>query len=86
MKFYINRNVTGAFDDVIRRVGEALKAEGFGILTDIDVRQIMKAKIGMEFRPYRNLGACNASLAHQALSGGGQDRYHAAVQCHRATA
>ncbi len=68
MKYYISRNITGTFDDAIGRVIAGLKAEGFGILTDIDVRQTMKAKIGMDFRPYRILGACNPALAHQALS------------------
>lgn len=68
MKYYISRNITGPFEDAISRVTEALKTEGFGILTDIDVRQTMKVKIGVDFRPYRILGACNPSLAHQALS------------------
>ena len=68
MKFYINRTVEGTFDKIIERVIVALKAEGFGVLTDIDVRQTLKTKINLDFRPYRILGACNPSLAHQALT------------------
>ncbi len=60
--------VKGGMDDVIEKVTNALKDQGFGILTRIDVDTTLKAKIGEDFRPYVILGACNPKLAHQALS------------------
>ena len=68
MTYDISRNTTGDFDAVIARVKDALKAEGFGVLTEIDVAETLKSKIGKDFRPYRILGACNPNLAFQALS------------------
>lgn len=63
------KKVTGwTFDQALERVPELLKAEGFGILTQIDVQGTLKQKIGVDFRRYRILGACNPSLAHRALS------------------
>jgi uncharacterized protein (DUF302 family) len=64
----IRRTVQGGFDEVLERLPDVLKVEGFGVLTRIDVKQTMKEKIGVDFRRYQILGACNPSFAHQALT------------------
>jgi uncharacterized protein (DUF302 family) len=65
--YYFSKILSLGFDQALRRTAEALKREGFGIITEIDVKETLKAKIGVEFRNYRILGACNPKLAHEAL-------------------
>ena len=67
MTYYFSKTLPVGFDEAVRRTTEALKQEGFGIITEIDVKQTLKAKIGIDFRNYRILGACNPKLAHEAL-------------------
>jgi uncharacterized protein (DUF302 family) len=65
--FGIQRTLDRGFDQVLAQVPEALKAEGFGVLTEIDVQATLKSKLNVDFRRYRILGACNPPFAHQAL-------------------
>jgi uncharacterized protein (DUF302 family) len=63
----IRKSARGTFDEVLAKIPEALKQEGFGILTRIDVKSTLKEKIGVDFRRYQILGACNPKYAHEAL-------------------
>lgn len=64
----LRKTLAVPFDVALTLVPEALKTEGFGVLTNIDVKETLSKKLGVDFRPYTILGACNPTLAHQALS------------------
>ena len=67
MTYYFSTTLSLGFDDAVERTTAALKDGGFGIITEIDVKQTLKQKLGVDFRRYTILGACNPALAHQAL-------------------
>ena len=66
--FGIRKPTMSSYDEVLQKLPDLLKAEGFGVLTEIDVKDTLKQKLGVEFRRYRILGACNPPLAHRALT------------------
>jgi uncharacterized protein (DUF302 family) len=79
MSYHISRTVNLSFDNALGRLEEELKKEGFGILTEIDVKNTLKKKLGVEFRRYTILGACNPLFARKALEL--EDRIGVALPC-----
>lgn len=67
MSYYLGKVLPIVFDQAVTRTMDALKKEGFGVLTEIDVKETLKKKIGVDFPSYRILGACNPALAYEAL-------------------
>jgi len=68
MSYYFSRTLETDFDTAVERTTDALKQAGFGIITEIDVRETFRKKLGIDYRDYRILGACNPKMAHEALS------------------
>lgn len=67
MSYYISKKVNYDFEQAIKEATDRLKDEGFGVLTEIDVKETLKKKLDVDFKKYRILGACNPEFAHQAL-------------------
>ncbi|MDI4655876.1 DUF302 domain-containing protein [Xanthobacter autotrophicus] len=67
MSYYLSKILSITFDEAVTRTMDALKKEGFGVITEIDVKETLKKKIGIDFPSYRILGACNPTLAYEAL-------------------
>jgi uncharacterized protein (DUF302 family) len=67
MAYYFTRTVARSFDETLAKLADELKKEGFGILTEIDVKETLKNKLNVDFRRYTILGTCNPSFAYQAL-------------------
>ena len=67
MSYYFNKTLKGDFNNIIDKVTAALKSEGFGILTEIDVKETLKKKLDVDFKKYKILGACNPPFAYKAL-------------------
>ena len=68
MSYHFSKTINASFEDAVARVTEALKKEGFGILTEIDVKETLKKKLDVDFRRYKILGACNPPYAYKALT------------------
>ena len=67
MSYYFSKSIRSTFSEAVNRVTEALKREGFGILTEIDVKETLRKKLDVDFRQYKILGACNPPFAYKAL-------------------
>ena len=79
MKYYKSKIIQTGFEEAIDKVTGLLKEEGFGILTEIDVRQTLKKKLDVDFKPYKILGACNPQFAYQAFQS--EDKIGALLPC-----
>ncbi len=79
MSYHFSKTVSVPFDQAIEQVTEALKENGFGVLTTIDIKTTLKNKIDVDFRPYTILGACNPKFAYQALQS--EDKIGAMLPC-----
>ncbi len=79
MSYHIGKTLNSSFDDAVAKATKALQAEGFGILTEIDVKATLKKKLDVDFRPYLILGACNPQFAYQALQA--EERIGALLPC-----
>ena len=67
MEYYFSKTITGSFENAVQKVTDALKTEGFGILTEIDIKATLKKKLDVDFYNYKILGACNPPFAYKAL-------------------
>ena len=67
MDYYFSKVLTASFEEVVQKTTEALKTEGFGVISDIDIQAKLNEKLGVNFKKYRILGACNPSYAYKAL-------------------
>ncbi|MFO7445543.1 MAG: DUF302 domain-containing protein [Ignavibacteriaceae bacterium] len=67
MSYYFNKTINAGFDEAVEKVTNSLKEEGFGVLTQIDVKETLKKKLDVDFKKYKILGACNPPFAYKAL-------------------
>lgn len=67
MSYYFSKTLNASFDEAVTKVTDELKKEGFGILTEIDVKETLKKKLNVDFKKYKILGACNPPFAYKAL-------------------
>ena len=79
MQYYQSKTVKGDYNKVIDKITGLLKDEGFGVLTEIDVKETLKKKLDVDFKPYKILGACNPEFAHQAFQA--EDKIGALLPC-----
>lgn len=79
MKYYISKQLNSSFETAIEKVKESLKTEGFGVLCEINIQEKLKEKLGVDFRKYTILGACNPAYAHKALLS--EDRIGTMLPC-----